>query len=68
MGMGRSAEEENPEYVGGFGSAHQGGANFVMADGGVMFLTRSIDPIRFQNLGNRADGAMMGDAPGSLDW
>lgn len=68
FGMGPSPEEEDPKYVGGFGSAHQGGGNFVLADGAVVFLTQSIEPTLFQNLGNRADGAMMGEAPDSRGW
>ncbi|EMI54731.1 DUF1559 domain-containing protein [Rhodopirellula sallentina] len=52
--------EDNKEYVGGFASKHQGGAQFCFADGSIRFLTHSIDPILFHNLGNREDGAMMG--------
>ncbi|WP_153557232.1 DUF1559 domain-containing protein [Roseimaritima sediminicola] len=47
--------------VGGFGSQHPGGAQFVMADGAVTFLSSHIDPQLFQNMGNRADGEMMGE-------
>lgn len=50
----------DPEYVGGFGSLHHGGAMFCLADGAIRFLSTQIDPELFQNLGNRADGAMMG--------
>lgn len=50
-----------PEQVGSFGSMHSGGANFVMASGAVIFITQSIDPVLYQNLANRADGAMMGE-------
>lgn len=55
--------EEDKKYVGGFDSNHNGGAQFCFADGSIHFLMDSIDPILFQNLGNRADGAMMGG-----DW
>lgn len=48
------------EFVGGFDSHHTGGAQFCFADGSIRFLTQSIDPALYQNLGNRADGAMMG--------
>ena len=54
-------EEPDENAVGGFGSYHQGGGNFVFADGSVRFLAESIEPELFQNLGNRADGAMMGE-------
>lgn len=53
--------EAHEDAVGGFASYHQGGGNFVFADGSVRFMTESIEPELFQNLGNRADGAMMGD-------
>ena len=46
-------------YVGGFGSYHTGGANFVLADGSVHFFSQSIDPKTFQYMGNRADGEMI---------
>ena len=53
-------EDADPLWVGGFGSHHPGGAQFCFADGSVRFLSESIDPEVFQNLGHRADGAMMG--------
>ncbi len=52
--------EREATEVGGFGSLHQGGGNFLMASGAVVFLTETIDPIYYANLANRADGAMMG--------
>ena len=54
-----------PTEVGGFGSLHSGGAQFCLADGSVTFLTQSIDPQLFENMGNRADGAMMGEPTGN---
>jgi prepilin-type N-terminal cleavage/methylation domain-containing protein/prepilin-type processing-associated H-X9-DG protein len=53
-------EDADPLWVGGFGSNHPGGAQFGFADGSVRFLSQSIEPDVYQNLGNRADGAMMG--------
>jgi len=47
------------DQVGGFGSYHSGGANFCLASGSITFLSDNIDPILFNNLGNRKDGAMM---------
>ena len=48
-----------PLEVGKFGSFHAGGAQFVLADGAVTFLTDRIDPDLFRQLGNRADGEIM---------
>ena len=56
----RNAGVQPPDFVGGFGSQHPGGANFAMAGGGIRFLRNSIDPQFFLNLANREDGAMMG--------
>lgn len=53
-----------PTAVGGFASSHQGGAQFVMGDGSVIFIVTSIDSQLYQNLGNRSDGAMMGEIYG----
>ncbi len=50
-----------PVFVGGFGSLHQGGAQFVLADGSTTFFSDSIDLKVFANLGNRQDGEMIGD-------
>ena len=53
-------EESDSTIVGGFGSFHTGGGNFVFADGSVRFLSESIEMELYQNLGNRNDGAMIG--------
>ncbi len=45
--------------VGGFGSSHQGGGNFGFADGSTRFLSQSIDPALFAQLGDRADGELL---------
>ena len=47
--------------VGGFGSYHTGGAQFVFADGSSRFISSSIDKAMYQKLGNRADGELLGD-------
>ena len=52
---------EGTDEVGGFSSRHPGTVQFVFVGGAVKALTRSFDPVIFGNLGNRADGAMMGD-------
>lgn len=38
-----------------FGSEHAGGAQFVAADGGVHFVSETIDMELYQNLGDKAD-------------
>ncbi len=50
----------DPLAVGGFGSYHTGGGNYAFADGGIRFVSQSIDIELYQNLGNRKDGAMIG--------
>jgi prepilin-type N-terminal cleavage/methylation domain-containing protein len=47
--------------VGGFGSAHVGGAQFAIGDGSVRFISQNVNPGTFKNLANRADGELMGD-------
>ncbi len=54
--------EKNPLFVGGFGSYHTGGAQFVMADGSTRFLSQSIAETTLRQLGNRADGELLGSA------
>ncbi len=49
---------QDPLYVGGFGSYHPGGANIVLVNGSVRFLSETIDRTVLTNLGNRADGQM----------
>jgi prepilin-type N-terminal cleavage/methylation domain-containing protein len=63
---GMAAEEPAPKrdkfYVGGFSSHHPGGAEFAFGDGSVHFLSETIDPELFQQLGNRADGKLLLDS------
>ena len=47
--------------VGGFGSHHPGGANFLLGDGSVNFLSENINLQLFQLLGHRADGKLVGE-------
>lgn len=47
-------------FVGGFSSPHPGTTNFLFADGSVHSVANSVNATIFENLGNRSDGAMMG--------
>lgn len=49
--------------VGGFGSEHPGGANFLFGDGAVRMIIDSIDPLIFGQLGHRADGKLLKSGP-----
>ena len=44
--------------VGGFGSEHAGGAQFVLGDGSVQFISETVNPVVFMRLGNRADRSL----------
>ncbi|MEM9364785.1 MAG: DUF1559 domain-containing protein [Planctomycetota bacterium] len=52
-------DNRKPEEVGGFASAHLGGAHFVLADGSVRFISNSLEPEVLSWLGNRADLEMI---------
>jgi prepilin-type N-terminal cleavage/methylation domain-containing protein len=58
-----SGREPSELAVGGFGSAHPDGANFLLGDGAVRFLGRQIDMEVFQQLGHRADGKLLLGGP-----
>jgi prepilin-type N-terminal cleavage/methylation domain-containing protein/prepilin-type processing-associated H-X9-DG protein len=48
-----------PEFVGGFGSRHPGGSNFLFGDGSVRFVKSSVGATIYQRLANRADGEII---------
>ncbi len=50
----------NYNYSWGFKSFHPGGANFLLVDGSVQFLSETIDHITYQRLGGRSDGQPVG--------
>jgi len=56
----REAIEKSAPLVGGFSSFHPGGANFLMADGSVRFVSDRIDSAVYRHLGHRADGELVG--------
>ena len=55
---GSALPARNPTEVGGFSSLHPGGAQFVLGDGAVRFVSENIDPPLYQRLVNRADGEL----------
>jgi prepilin-type processing-associated H-X9-DG protein len=50
----------DPSAVGGFGSFHSGGANFLFGDTSVRFLNESLNAGVYRQLCNRRDGQMVG--------
>lgn len=53
--------QERLTSVGGFGSYHSGGANFLLADGSIRFISVSIDRFLYRYLGNRHDGQIVSE-------
>ncbi|MDB5339970.1 MAG: putative major pilin subunit [Planctomycetaceae bacterium] len=51
----------NYNYSWGFKSMHAGGAQFLMVDGGVKYISENIDQQTYQRLGGRADGKTLGE-------
>jgi prepilin-type N-terminal cleavage/methylation domain-containing protein/prepilin-type processing-associated H-X9-DG protein len=48
----------NGTGVGGFGSRHTGGCQFLFCDGSMRFLSQNMDPLLYSRLGHRADGVL----------
>ncbi|MGD0516287.1 MAG: DUF1559 domain-containing protein [Thermoguttaceae bacterium] len=57
------AKIESDLYVGGFGSYHFYGVNFLFGDGAVHFTSNDIDLKLLEQLGNRADGKLLEGGP-----
>ena len=45
----------------GFKSRHVGGAQFVLMDGSVRFISQNVDFLTYNRLGDRRDGAVVGE-------
>ncbi len=54
--------------VGGFGSQHPCGSQFLFGDGKVTLITDMIDPAIYRQLGHRADGKLLESGPTRGDW
>lgn len=52
---------KGPLPVGGFGSFHHGGANFIFGDSSVRLLNEHMNDAVLRHLCNRRDGEMLGD-------
>jgi prepilin-type N-terminal cleavage/methylation domain-containing protein len=48
---------------GGFKSDHTGGAQFVLGDGSVHFISQTVDYLTYQQLGSRNDGESLASSP-----
>jgi prepilin-type N-terminal cleavage/methylation domain-containing protein len=62
--MGMMQMHSNPNqtnHIVHFSSQHVGGVHFVLCDGSVQFLSENVDYQTFRNLGERADGNVLGE-------
>ncbi|MEZ6058776.1 MAG: DUF1559 domain-containing protein [Planctomycetaceae bacterium] len=61
--LNASTPKEPPSQTttGGFSSQHTGGAQFLLADGSVRFMSENLDPQVFSWLGNREDLQIVGE-------
>ena len=53
------SEEKSTLFVGGFGSFHTGGSQFLFADGSVRFLSMNIDATTYVQMGEKSDGKLI---------
>jgi prepilin-type N-terminal cleavage/methylation domain-containing protein/prepilin-type processing-associated H-X9-DG protein len=54
-------QKNNWNFSWGFRSRHPNGANFLLGDGSVRFITQTVDHTTYQRLGGRADGNPVGN-------
>ena len=55
------SSQDNWNYSWGFRSRHTGGAQFLLGDGQVRFLSENINLQTYRNLGSKADGRVVGE-------
>ena len=60
QGRGPCNHWQNWQTSQGFKSRHVGGAQFLLGDGAVIFLSENIDYLTYQRLGDRRDGQAIG--------
>jgi prepilin-type N-terminal cleavage/methylation domain-containing protein/prepilin-type processing-associated H-X9-DG protein len=58
---GTVPEPRKPVTVGGFGSFHASGSNFLFGDGSVHYVRTSVNSRIYRLLGSRDDGQIVGD-------
>lgn len=61
QGRGPCNQYQNWQTSQGFKSRHEGGAQFVLADGSARFISENIDYMLYQRLGDRRDGEPIGE-------
>ncbi|MEO1980795.1 MAG: H-X9-DG-CTERM domain-containing protein [Fuerstiella sp.] len=57
----RKSTPNQTNHIVHFSSQHTGGVQFLLCDGSVHFLSQNIDYGLFRNLGERADGNVIGE-------
>ncbi len=60
-GVKPPAKTDPKLWVGGFGSYHSGGGQFLFGDGSVHFLSYGISPATLQQMANRTDEKLLTD-------
>lgn len=60
-GMQMHSNPNQTNHIVHFSSQHEGGVQFLLCDGSVHFLSENVDYQTFRNLGERADGNVLGE-------
>ena len=61
MTMQMHSNPNQTNHIVHFSSYHEGGVQFLLCDGSVHFLSENVDYSVFRNLGERADGNVLGE-------